>query len=256
MKKILKLAGLGVVVVVVLAFAVVTVFMNSIIKEGVERAGPQYAKVSLKLDRAKVSLFSGSGGIYGLDIGNPEGFKTDYAFKMKETTISLKPMSLLSDKIVVNSIHVISPEINFEGGLKGNNLSKIAANIEDSLGLGKKSENQAQAPPAAVKPGKKIEVDDFLLSGAKVTLSLTELGGKPVSVTLPDIHLTGLGQSGEGITPGELVQKIVRVILDSTTQVAATQISGLATGVLGTNKETTEAVKKTTQGITDLFKKK
>ena len=43
-------------------------------------------------------------------------------------------------------------------------------------------------------------MDDFLITGAKVHVLLTELGGKEMTLSLPDIHLTDLGKGGDGLT--------------------------------------------------------
>lgn len=260
MKKMIRRVLIGVVLLAVIALITVAFSMNYIIKQGVEMAGPKLAKVSMTLDKARVSLFTGGGGLYGLVVGNPDGFKSPFAIKMGETSVAIKPTSLLSDKIVVKSVHVMAPEITLEGNLKGNNLSTILANVESSLGLDKKRDTQTAPAAEAQKPGKKIQVDDFLFSGAKVTLSLTELGGKSTTIPLPDIHLTDLGKGSDGITAGELVRLITKAILDSTTQNAGGSVSALAKGAVDAGKaaaqEATDTVNKTTQGITDLFKKK
>jgi len=39
---------------------------------------------------------------------------------------------LLSDKLIIKTINLEAPEITFEGGLSGNNLSKILANLNDT----------------------------------------------------------------------------------------------------------------------------
>ena len=38
-------------------------------------------------------------------------------------------MSVMSDKIIIESINVKAPEITVEGGLKDNNLTKIQNNV-------------------------------------------------------------------------------------------------------------------------------
>ena len=64
------------------------------------------------------------------------------------------------------------------------------------------------ATPAEKKASKNCEVDDFLISGAKVTARITGLGGEPFSVVIPDIHFTNLGTGPDGITTAaDLTQK-------------------------------------------------
>jgi hypothetical protein len=65
--------------------------LNGAIKKGVETFGPQIAKVPVKLDGVSLSLFSGSGAIKGLVVGNPEGYKTDHAMSVGMASVSVAP---------------------------------------------------------------------------------------------------------------------------------------------------------------------
>jgi len=94
---------------------VVGVFLDGIVKKGVETAGPQIAKVSVELDEVHLSLLTGSAKIKGLVVGNPEGYKTPQAISVGLVAIGVNPLSVLSDKIVVRSVRVEAPEISFEG---------------------------------------------------------------------------------------------------------------------------------------------
>ena len=119
-------------------------------------------------------------------------------------------------------------------------------------------------PPARRTPGtsdkksqKKIEVDDFSITGGKIHLSMNMLGSRSATVPLPDIHLKDLGKGSEGITATELSQTIFKELLASTTKAVAnamTHLSKDATDAVG--KTATEDVGKTTKKIGDLFKKK
>jgi hypothetical protein len=60
-----------------------------------------------------------------------------------------------------------------------------------------------------VKPDKKFQVDDIVITGGKVHVSLTVLGCKSATVSLPEIRLRGLGTDPEGITAAELTAKIL-----------------------------------------------
>src|SRR5262249_50906094 len=163
-------------------------------------------KVDIKLEAVSLSLLSGGGKVKGLVIGNPEGFKTKNAIQVGKASLALKPGSLLSEKIVIKSVNVEAPEITFEGSLKGNNLSEILENIEAVAGGEKDSSKSGEKKPQTSQ--KKIEVDDFSITGGKINLSMTMLGGKSATVPLPDIHLQNLGTGSGGITPTELVRKV------------------------------------------------
>jgi len=54
-----------------------------------------------------------------------------------------------------------------------------------------------------------VIIRDLLITSAKVNMALTALGGQGMSVTLPDIHLTNIGEESGGATPAEAMQKIL-----------------------------------------------
>jgi hypothetical protein len=257
MKKLLLRILLGLVVLVILVVVAIGFFLDGAIKKGVETLGPQIAKVDVKLDSVNLSLLSGSARIKGLVVGNPEGYKTPHAISVGSASVALVPRSLLSDKIVVKSIRVEAPEITYEGGLLGgDNLHKILDNVNAATGGGA----TGTAPAKSEKPARKLQVDDFLITGAKVKVALKGTGGFAAPVPLPDIHFTDLGQGPDGITAAELMKKVIAQVTEGAVKAAAGAVTDIGKGALdtatGAGKSATESVEKTTKGITDLFKKK
>lgn len=260
MKKWIFRLFIGLVVLVILGVVAVALFMNGAIKRGVETVGPMVTKTDVRLQSVSLSLLSGSGKIQGLVVGNPEGFKTPSAINVGSASLALSPGSLLSDKILIKSINVQGPEITFETDLKSNNLSKLLANLEAATGGTQQEPARAPAPPEA-KAGKKLQVNDFLISGGKVHVSVTALGGKSVTVPLPEIHLAALGTGPDGITPTELTAKVLRTVIESASKEAATAVADIGKGALVLGKDAvgataTNSVEKVTKSIGDLFKKK
>jgi hypothetical protein len=236
MKKLL----IGIVVLVVVAATAIAagapLFLDSGIKRGVETFGPQLTKVDVKLEGVSVSLLSGSGKIKGLVVGNPAGYRTPHAIRVGTASVALTPGSIFSDKVIIKSIRVESPNIYYEGGLGGDNLRTILNNIHAS---------------------KKLQVDDLVITGAKVNLSVRGTGGLAVPITLPDIHLTNLGQDPEGITARELTKIVLAEITSAVAQRAGNVITK---GVVDPDtKAATKAAidtveKAVTKGVAHLFK--
>ncbi len=166
----------------------------------------------------------------------------------------MDPASVLSDKIHVKSIAVTGPQITIEGGLGDNNLRKILANIDSFTASEKTSASPSDSPK------KKIQVDDFLLTGTKVDVRFAMLGGKGLSVNLPDIHLTQLGSTGDGLTPGELAKKVFGAVFEQVIPAVTAQIGKV--GDLGKDlgkgavENAKGALDKAAGGVGDLFKKK
>ena len=259
MKKILIRLLIALVIVIVLGVVAIGLFLDSAIKKGVETIGPQVTKVDVKVEGVSLSLLSGSGKVKGLVLGNPQGYQTPHAISVGSTSVSLSPGSLLADKIVVRSIRVEAPEITFEGTLQGNNLSKILDNVKGAAS-GSGTDPAKRDAPTGGKAGKKIQVDDFLMTGAKVNMSIVGMGGKSVPVVLPDIHFTNLGTGADGITAADLTQRVLQEVVASATKAAASYATEIGKGATDLTKEAskngTESVGKATKGVTDLFKKK
>jgi hypothetical protein len=194
-------------------------------------------------------LFTGSASVKGLVVGNPEGYQAPQAISIGLAEVGVNPFSVLSDKIVVRSVHVESPEITFEGGLGGSNLGKILDNVNAVAKAGGPASTTA-ATRTASQPGQKIEVDDFLITGAKVHVSLTGIGGRETTLPLPDIHLTGLGNGSDGLTPVDLT----RAVLSAITTATVKAVAGAATDIgKDTDKTAAGGVDRIKKGLGGLF---
>jgi hypothetical protein len=258
MKKFFLSVVIVLVVIIVVVGLGVSLFLDSIVKKGMETVGPKITQVSIKVDAVNLSLLNGSASVKGFVIGNPQGYKTPQAISVGSTAVGVNPLSVFSDKIVVRSVRVEAPEITFEGGLGGNNLSKIMDNVNATAKNGGPAATNNTAR-AGNEPGRKIEVDDFLITGAIVHVSLTGIGGREMTLTLPDIHLTNLGTNRGGITATDLTRRVLGAITTATIKAVANATTdiGKAAGNLGKDagKTVDQNVDKITKGIGGLLKK-
>lgn len=255
MKKLLVRISIAVVVLAIAGLVCVGLFMDGLIKRAVETVGPMVTKVEVKLDSASLSLLSGSGKLKGLLIGNPSGYKSPSAIQVGNASLAIQPGSVFSSKVIIRSINVQAPEITFETDLKGNNLSKILANSQAAGGEGGSNSTAKQDSKAS----RKLQVDDFLISGGKIHVFMTAFGGKSATVPLPEIHLTGLGQGPDGITAAELTKLVIGAIEKEAVQVSTSVVADLgkeATGLTkGLGNSATGAADKVTKGLGGLLKK-
>ena len=212
-------AGLAAILAAVLA--VVAFSLGAIVKKGVETYGPSATKVDVKLKSAEVSLLSGSGQLTGLFIGNPPGCKTPAAIVADKVSFRIQTGSVFSDKVVVESLQINAPVITLEGGLTDNNLKTIERNLDDycaSLSTAPKSPAPASGP---AKSKRRFQVNDLVITGAKLQINTALSAGKTITLLMPDIHLTGLGTGREGVTAAELAQGALRAVLAEATTALA-----------------------------------
>lgn len=229
MKKIVSTIVLAVVAAAVVTLIIIGVFLNRIVKKAVEIYGPQMTQTSVGVDTVELSLLTCSAKVKGLVVGNPGGCQTPNAITVGVIAAGVNPVTVFSQKVVFRSIRIESPEITFEGGLRGNNLGRILNNVYAAgKGSGTLSTNAATQP----KSEKKYEVDDLAITGAKVRVILMGIP-EPQMISLPDIHLTNLGTNGEGITASALTQRVLAAISSATLESVASTAANLDKNAAG-----------------------
>jgi hypothetical protein len=247
MKKVAILVAV-IVAAVVVFLAVGVSGLDSLVAKAIETVGPKITKTTVTVAGVSLSPTSGSGEIRGLIVGNPEGYTSPHSIEFGSAKVALDPKSVMGDKVHIVSVAVTDPVLTIEGGLGDNNLKKILANAQSFAGLDKSK----PAGDTSSGASKKLQVDDFTLTGAKVAVKFTILGGKGLEVPIPDIHLSGLGTGPEGITAGDLAQKVIGAMYEATIPAVGKAIAGAAGGIGDAAKG---GVEKAAQGIGNLFKK-
>lgn len=255
-KKIFWGVVIALVVLIVAGVIVAGAFLGPIVKEGIDTFGPRITKVPVGVEEVHLSLLAGSASLKGLVVGNPKGYQSPQAISAGMIAVGVNPLSVLSDKIVLRSIRLESPEITFEGSLRGNNLSQILDNVNGSAQAAAQKGSAASTGTNAA-PSKKFEVDDLLITGAKVHVILTDLGGKQMTLPLPPIHLTDLGKNKEGITVADLSRSVLDAIVTATVKAVANAGTSIGknAGKLIINTGKNEAVSNITRGLNNLLGK-
>jgi len=241
------------IVLVVAGLILSAVFLDDIVKKGVETVGPLITKVPVTVNEVHIGLASGSAKVKDLVVGNPEGFKTPSAIQMGDIKVGVKIASVLKDVIVIDEINIQAPEITLEGNLSGNNLSKILDNVSGT------DEKQKSTPAAAgAKSQKKFCVKELVIDGGKINLSLdlSILGGKSATIPLPPIHLSNIGTETDGVTAAELVKQIMKPLLEGVLDAAKKEIASGGKGLENIGKGAAGDLNKAAGGVLDMFKKK
>ena len=262
MKKLLIRLLMGLVALMLLAVLAVGFFLDSAAKRGIETVGSSLTKVEVKLDSIKLGLLSGSGNLKGLVVGNPTGYSSSSAISVGSVVLGLNPGSLFSDKVVIKTIEVVQPEVTFETDLRNSNLGTIKSNLGGGASAAQTPAAGSSARPAQAKAGKKLEVDNFLITGGKVHVTVTGVGS--VTQPLPEIHLQDLGKGPEGITGAELASLVLERLEAEAAKVSAASLDDLkkqAAGIANNftkdlAKNPTNAVQQATKGLQDLLKTK
>ncbi|WP_461208388.1 hypothetical protein [Desulfocurvus sp. DL9XJH121] len=241
MKKLLLWGGLGLVLLVAGVIVATVMSINPIVEKAVNTFGPDLLGAKVHLDKSDLSIFSGQGTLSGLFVGNPKGYETESALRLGSVSVAVDKASLATDRIVINDITVTAPKITYELAGRVSNLQALANNVAgvaDREGAAEASRGQAGKEEPGSK--QKIQIDNLLIAGGEISLSVKGLGGKAMTVALPDIRLTGIGKDEKGTSPAEAFAQVMAAVSKSA--------GGAATGALGDLGKTLE------QGVQELTK--
>ncbi len=196
---------IGILVILVAGFLVITLSIDSIVKSNIEEAGSQMAGTRVTVDNVSISPFSGEGTIRGFRVENPEGYSTDHAIIIDDFFIKLDIFTLFSDVINVEEIRLTGPAIYVEQTLTGNNLRTILNNLNEA----------ADAEPGTYGS---LAIGYFLMEGGSADL-YTEVGGeRSARVEVSSIELRDLSEEHAA---EEAVRQIADQIIQQALQAAA-----------------------------------
>ena len=252
MKKIIWTAGISLVLLIVIAGIAISLFIGNIVKDGINRYAPGITKTSVTVDSVSLSLITGSASIKDLIIGNPQGYQSAQAIGIGKISFAINPATVFSHKVVIRSLKVDSANITFEGGLSGNNLTTIKDNVSGTAQSGGPAATNAAAQPASSRT---FQVDDLVISNAKINGSFRLFAGKEISlnnVSVPEIHLTNLGTGPDGITAADLAQRVFSALTGAVLQELEKTAASATSGAENLGKQGLNNVKK---GLGGLFGK-
>jgi uncharacterized protein involved in outer membrane biogenesis len=242
-----SLVGLGLVLVVV--FVAVAFSLGTIIKNRVETIGPNATRVEVKLKSAEVWLLAWRVQLTGIVLGNPPGYKTPSSIAVGDVIVRFKPGSAFSDKLVVDSIKIKSPVITLEGGLKDNNLKKIEKNLNDYIGSSSTAPNSSASSSSPAPSERKLQVNDLVITGAKLQVNMTLSAGRTITLPIPDIHITDLGTGPQGISPVEVGQRALHAVLIAATKEVAENASQFGKEALDGGKGAAKSITEKLKGL-------
>ena len=204
MKTSLKISA-GVLVIAVVGLSGVYIQRNTLIKKTVETVVPKYLQTSVTLGEVDFQPFQGHLMLKGLHIANPAGFSENDLFSLGRITVDVQPKTLLSRKIIIDSILIDKVSASYEIANGTNNIAVIQKNVSgDPKPVAQKAPSLAEKEK---KPEKNVVIKDFSLTDAEVSASISGIG---MTLPLPPIHITGIGEEKPS-TFKEAVKTVINV---------------------------------------------
>lgn len=181
--------------------------MNYLLRKAIVRYGSEMLQADVNVDQVSIDLINGEGRIVDLMIGNPHGFKTPHAIKVKEIRLKVDPASLTSEVVRIREVRIQAPDIIYEKGETLTNFESLQRNVAAYTADTKETAQQAQDAKKD-EPGKRLIVDRFVMENAVAQASSPLLSGNTMRVELPDLHMKNVGKTENGITPAEFGQRV------------------------------------------------
>ncbi len=205
-KKTVKI--LGVIVLLIVAVGVV-LFMNknAIVKSYIEKTASEALGVAVTIGEMDINLGEKKVVINDIAVANPPGYKNEHVLKIKNITVDGESFS--KELLAFTLIQVDGTEVNLEVNEKGANLGDLKQNTQKTA----QSSGQSSEEKPAKKSETKVIVRKFALTGAKITPSVTLLGGDMPVVNVKDIVVKDIGTKENGVTPEEAIAQIMDVVL-------------------------------------------
>lgn len=195
-----RIVGIIVVLIVaIIAFFALSNPLGRLVKLAIEGVGPDMLQADVRVSNVKISATDGHGKLSGLKLGNPKGFKTDYALKADNIEMVVDPASLAGNVIVLRKVLIEAPSIIYESGASGSNFDAIQRNVDAYLGGDGKSKTGEKSLKGE---SKKIIIESFIIRDARISYNGT------VGLSLPDIELRNLGKNSGGTSPGKVIKSV------------------------------------------------
>lgn len=221
MNKPLKIVVFTLVVLMLGVPIVVMTRASALIRDAVESYGPELVGAPVSLGNVTFSLIDGEAGLERLVVGNPPGFKSDYAFRLRQIRIKLDPLSLFSDRIEIGELLIDQPDLIWEVRKGGSNFQALQKNLPASS-----SRDDSQS-------GRLVMIEHVYLNGTRVAIEGLPIN-RDTSIILPDLHIENIGRDQGGVTFGTAMDEIFRVLMPVVAETAlAQQIQGLSGKILG-----------------------
>lgn len=248
MTKVLIIGGIALLVVVIVVFLILG-NINTIVKKGVERTGPVVLKAPVTLKDVNISIFSGSGKLEGFTVGNPQGYQSDYAFRLESLGIDLDPSSVTSDTIHIKNIIIDSPAIMFEGGFQKNNLKQLQENARAYSSGGREKKEASKA-----SQGKKLLIDSIKIQNANVGVSMGIIKAQKLTVALPTLELKDIGKEKDADI-SDVIEAVLKVVNSAVIPAVQSGVSDYGKDLMQRGESLKEDARKEIDKIKGLFGK-
>ncbi len=204
--------------------------LDMMVRAEIEKYGSAATQTQVKLAQVHLSLTSGEGKLGGLSVANPKGYSSAKAFDLGSIDVGIDLNSVRgTGPIVISKVIIDKPQVSYELDNGGNsNLQTLQHNAESFANSAAGNDSGAGGstnPSTGSGSGRKIIIKDLEINNGQVSVSQSMMQGKQLSVPLPTIHLTNVGQSSGGATAAEIAQQVISSITAGASKAAIVDLA-------------------------------
>ena len=228
-KKCLKITGIVLGVLVIL-LTILLLSLPYLIKGGIQHVGPMITGVPMEIKSISFNPFAGMLTIGDFIVGNPKGYSSPYAFKLKHLHVDVAMTTLFDKKLLIERIEVKGVELNYETSLLNNNIQEIQDNVDKIAG----KEQKAAAKQGKTSAAKPLQIDYLELRD--ITAWIIIKGSKAQApLMVAPIVMTSLGTGEEGVSSLMVINDVLISMVTGVTRLigadaAIKSVSDLFTG--------------------------
>ena len=219
MNKIIPVFLLVIVVAISVGVYYVLTNLDALVKAAIEQHGSEATQTSVRVDKVKIDLTDGAGGISGLTIANPSGYQMPLAFSLAEVRVAIDLQSLQEEPYIISEITVLAPQVFVEINKDNRtNLNELKKNLVPSTPAtpsteAREAKQQAPTEPAtAAEP--RLIIQRITFADGDIMARVAALDNKEYKLKLPSLDMANLGGSN-GATASELAREIIKRLTDS-----------------------------------------
>ena len=196
------IVGFVVVLVVAVAGAGYYLMQNldGIVKNLIEEVGTEVTNVQVRVREVKLNLAEGKATLSGLTVANPPGFSSEPLFTLDNISVAIDISSLtgpvyLIEDISIDGVHVLAEQ-------KG-----AITNVQKFMdGMPKSDDSDDVGDTGSSEVDIKLAIRRIDFSDGTMELRSDQIGNH--SVALKKLQLRNIGTPENGLTPGEVGEKI------------------------------------------------
>jgi hypothetical protein len=197
--------------------------LDPLVRSAIEKGGSVATGTPTTLEKADASFFSGTFGLQGFAIANPQGFRSEPFLALQGARAQWQNGSILSDTLLIDEFTLDGLQLNLERSAAGNNWDKILDSLKKLSGGGTPAQ---PTEPESGASGRNVTIRKLAIRNTRCALHVS---GLPAlngdwKVEVPAIQIEDLRSNGSAT---EIAGKLTKAVVEAVVKAAASSGKGV-----------------------------